>query len=83
MTAASASAPPWAVTARVTRSLPPDCMDAQATTTSETASDTASIVEKRFMGSPSREVWVAAQYPGARGTVKPAPPTHAESVILR
>ncbi len=49
-------------------------MDAQATTTIETASDTASIVEKRFMGSPSREVWVAAQYPGARGTVKPERP---------
>ena len=46
---------------------------AGGTTTIETASDTASIIENRFMGSPSREVWVAAQYPGARGTVKPEP----------
>ena len=47
MTAVSASAPPWAETALATRSRPPGCMEAQATTTIEMASETASVIAAR------------------------------------
>jgi hypothetical protein len=51
LTLVRASVPPWAETARATWSRPPPDMEAHATTTIAMASDSASIVPARFIGS--------------------------------
>src|SRR5215470_1939703 len=57
-----ASAPPWACTARPTRSAVLGCIEAQATTTSAMTSERARVVAARVIGPPWGESVIAAQY---------------------